>query len=116
MSGHDFNDSCKDAFFLMKRNTQRFSVLGGIGQMFYLSGVSFISLLTALTGYLLLTNISSAVQNIHSPLVPSLVCLIIGGTVGKIFMSVYSKVADALLVLFTIDEEIQKYHGGHSTM
>jgi hypothetical protein len=80
--------------------------------MFYLSGVSFIGLLSGLTGYLLLTSLTYSISNVHSYVVPVGVAVVIGGTVGRVFMSVYSKVADALLVLFTIDEEIARYHGG----
>lgn len=37
---------------------------------------------------------------------------IIGFIIGSIFMSVYGAVADAILILFCMDEEIQKKKGG----
>jgi hypothetical protein len=66
----------------MKRNVLRFNVLGSIGSVFYLVGVSFITLFTTLVGYLLLTGLDYFVVLVHSPVLPTMVCFLIGLSVA----------------------------------
>jgi hypothetical protein len=40
------------------------------------------------------------------------VFIIIGAAVGALFMTVYGTVADALLIVFVMDEEIMEHHHG----
>jgi hypothetical protein len=86
-------------------------MLGGIGDIFHIFGVSFIGCLTGFIGYLIITN-SNYTYSIHNSLLPTVIFIIIGILVGRLFMGLYAIVADSILIIFTIDEEISKYHGG----
>lgn len=109
MTGSNFCTSAKDAFSLIVRNPIRFSVVSNIGGLFIMFGRLFLCFFTAMLGYAILTNKRYA--NISSPIPSTIVFGIIGFCVGGNFMTVYGIVADAVLVIFTMEEEIEKYHG-----
>jgi len=44
---------------------------------------------------------------VSSPFFPTLVIALIGYVVGSVFMSVYGTVMDAILIVFSMDEEIE---------
>lgn len=111
MTGKSFCDAAAEAFSLMIRNAARFTVAGGIGEMFIVLGRIFICALTGIIGYLIITNTPSIANNLDSPVAPTIVMTIIGYAVGSIFMSVYGAVSDAILIVFTMDEEIEKAAG-----
>jgi len=111
MTGSSFCGSAKDAFSLILRNAARFAIVGGIGEIFIALGRVFICLLTALLGYLIITNSDRYSKDLISPWSSTIVFGIIGFTIGSIFMSVYGTVADAVLIIFSMEEEIEKYHG-----
>lgn len=54
MTGSNFCESAKDAFSLIFRNALRFSLVGGIGELFVVLGKLFIALATAVIGYVIL--------------------------------------------------------------
>lgn len=111
MTSKGFWSSSQDAFFLMLRNAARFTIAGGIGDIFVVLGKIFITGITALIGYSIITQYPVYSQNLTSPVVPTVLMAIIGFIIGSIFMSVYGTVSDAILIVFTMDEEIEKSSG-----
>lgn len=109
MTGTNFCTSAKDAFSLILRNPIRFSVVNNIGGIFTVFGRLFLCFFTAVIGFAILQNKRYA--NISSPIPTTVICGIIGLSVGGNFMTVYGIVADAVLLIFTMEEEIEKYHG-----
>ena len=110
MTGTSFCGSAKDAFDLIWRNIARFNIVGGIGEVFTAVGQIFLCLITALIGYAIITK-SSKYNTISDPMPSTVIFGIIGFVIGAFFMSVYGTVADATLIIFTMEEEIEKYHG-----
>jgi len=56
MTSKNFCAACEDAFYLMVRNAARFFIAGGIGEIFIFVGKIFITAVTALHGYLIMTH------------------------------------------------------------
>lgn len=113
MTGKSFCSAAKDAFFLALRNPVRFSIVGGIGAIFTALGRMFISLSSAIIGYMIITKSSSF--HLNSPVVPTILFAIVGFCIGSVFMSVYGTASDAILIVFTMDEEIEKEHFNKSS-
>jgi len=101
----NFCTAAKEAFGLILRFPVRFSVVSQIGGIFTAFGRLFLMLFTALIGYAILQNPRYA--NISSPIPSTIIFGIIGLTVGGNFMTVYGIVADAVLLIFTMEEEIE---------
>lgn len=110
MTGTSFCESARDAFSLILRNPVRFAVVSNIGDVFTLIGRLFLCFSTAMIGYLIMTK-SGKYDDISSPVAPTIIYGVIGLTIGGTFMTVYGIVADAVLLIFTMEEEIEKYHG-----
>jgi hypothetical protein len=106
MTGSSFCESAKDAFSLIFRNALRFTLVGGIGELFVVLGKLFIALATAGIGYAILIK-ADKFKNISSPIPSTLIFAIIGFCIGRSFMTVYGTVADAVLLIFTMEEEIE---------
>lgn len=110
MTGTSFCGSARDAFSLILRNPVRFAVVSNIGDLFTAVGRLFLCLSTAMLGYLIIQHYERY-EDISSPIPSTIVFGIIGLTIGGNFMTVYGIVADAVLLIFTMEEEIEKYHG-----
>lgn len=111
MTGNGFCSSAKDAFNLMIRDPIQFAIVGYIGDLFVVIGKLFITMLTAIICYLIITNTPEYRDHISSPWPSTIIFAIIGFIVGSVFMSIYGTVADACIVIFLMDQEITKYHG-----
>lgn len=110
MTGTSFCGSARDAFSLILRNPVRFHVVSNIGDLFTAVGRLFLCCCTAMLGYMIIQH-TERYSGISSPIASTIVFGIIGLTVGGNFMTVYGIVADAVLLIFTMEEEIEKYHG-----
>lgn len=111
MSGSGFFTSAKEAIFLIARNPIRFAAVGGFGEVFIALGRAFIGLLTALFCYFIITRTEKFKTSVTYPEGPSLLCGVIGFVVGSLFMSVYGVACDAILIVFVMDEEMEKHNG-----
>ena len=103
--------SAKEAFFLILRNAGRFLTLGSIGHIFQLLGKGIISISSTYFGYLIITHPSKWENQIHSPVFPTIVFLLISFLIAEVFMSVYGMACDTILHCFLVDEEICKRNG-----
>lgn len=110
MTGTSFCGSARDAFSLILRNPVRFAVVSNIGDVFIVIGRLFLSFSTGMIAYLIINN-SSRYEDLSSKVPSTVICGIIGFCVGGNFMTVYGIIADAVLLIFTMEEEIEKYHG-----
>lgn len=115
MTSKNFCASAWEVFNLIVRNPLRFSVTGFLGDLFQIFGECFICALTAIIGYEIITNNDTYSSKINSPVGPTIVFAFVGFIVGSLFMTVYGAVADAILIVFVLDEEIHKNHLGKLT-
>ncbi|CAK85024.1 unnamed protein product (macronuclear) [Paramecium tetraurelia] len=111
MTGKGFFHSAKEAIFLIARNPLRFATVGGFGEIFIALGRGFIALLTGLFCYIVITRTEKFKYNVTYPEAPSLLCGAIGLVVGSLFMSIYGVACDAILIVFVMDEEMEKQNG-----
>ena len=74
--------------------------------MFNLIGKLFISSSTGVIGYLLITRVDQYSEKLNSPILPTIVMVLIGWVVGTIFMSLYGMSGDAMLHCFALDEDL----------
>lgn len=72
-------------------------------------GKILISLLTALCGYIIL---KKQHPDINDTLAAICMFILIGFIIGSSFMSIYSKVSDAIILVYAVDAEINRIHGG----
>jgi solute carrier family 44 (choline transporter-like protein), member 2/4/5 len=106
-----FCTSAREAFFLILRNAGRFLALGSIGHVFQLLGKGIISISSTYFGYLIITHAAEWKDELHSPIFPTIVFLLISFLIAEIFMSVYGMACDVILYCFLVDEEICKRSG-----
>jgi hypothetical protein len=108
LSGKSFCGATKDAFVLIVNNPLRMGVVSSIGGVFVLFGKIFVAAITALIGFLVLTNWDRYSSQIYSPFIPVLVMFIFAYVVGAVFMTVYGLAADTILACFIVDEQLNK--------
>lgn len=89
LTGHDFCTASKEAYHLIHRNAQKYSMVSGFGQVINFIGKVFISCFTTFICYVIIISSSYYSENLFSPLFPTIGCLIVSYIVGNLFMSLY---------------------------
>ena len=108
LKGDNFCTSAWEGFGLIIRNLGRFSALTAIGGIFTLIGTIFISVLSTIIGYFVITKVSYFSDELNSCVLPVVVFLIIGLILGLVTMSIFGTSGDALMHSFLLDEELNK--------
>ena len=106
LNSSSFCGAARDAFFLILRNASRFLAVGSIGAVFMFLGKWVITLGAAYIGYMIITDASPYKDEIHSPIFPMVVYILIAYTISGFFMSVYGMACDTILQCFLADEEL----------
>lgn len=115
LNASSFCGAARDAFFLILRNAARFLAVGSIGNVFMFLGKWVITLGASYAGYMIITRSSYWGDQIHSPIFPTVVFMLIAYTISGLFMSVYGMACDSILHCFLADEELSaKNRGGPS--
>lgn len=107
LTGKNFCESARDAFFLMLRNTARFSIVAGLGELFILIGKAFIVAVTSFIGYIIITRVDKYSTAISSYYAPVACFAIVSYFVAANFMTVYGVGTEAILQCFLIEEELK---------
>lgn len=110
LMGTNFCVSCAHAVSLILRNAVRIGSLAVIGTAVHFLGMIFITVSTGFLGWGLLAHFYDG--QIASPIIPTLVCLIMGYFIGSVVISVFSISVDSILQCFVSDEELHKSEGG----
>jgi hypothetical protein len=100
-----FWTAAKDTITLIMSNVARISLVSGFGAFFEGLGSVCVGLSTTLIAYLVLTKTEYYQNIVISPITPTLVVLLISFCIGVFIMSLLGTSADAILVLFCIDED-----------
>jgi hypothetical protein len=108
LMGTNFCSSAKAAFQLILRNIIRFGVVTSVAWIVEWIGYGFITILTALVGYLLLKQMHPE----STPIMPVIMFLAIGYLVGKLFMALFRMAVASSLQCFIITEEMGGEPGG----
>lgn len=101
IKGTNFCTSAQNAFFLILRNAIRFGALAMLGSFLYFIGILVISGATGLGGYY----IFQAFHPQMSPIVPTILYVILGYLVGRLFLTVFGLACDTSLQCFIMAEE-----------
>jgi len=109
ITNKSFCASAWGAFCLIVRNVGRFAVIGSIGAILMFVGKALICTLSGFIGYLILMN-TDLKDKINSPILPTIVIVVIAYLISSIFLSVYSFSSTAILHSFFLDEEIEGNH------
>jgi len=104
VKGTNFCTSAQNAFFLILRNAIRFGALAMLGSMLHFIGVFFMAGATGFSGYW----VFHAFHPGMSPVVPTILYVILGYLVGRLFLTVYSLACDTSLQCFIISEEMRQ--------
>jgi hypothetical protein len=108
LRGKNFCTSAFDGFAVVIRHLGRWSLLFLIGGVFNIIGKLFIAGITALAGYVIITQVEDYNKKLNSPILPTLIFLLIGWLIGSIFISIYGMSSDALMHCFLVDTEINR--------
>lgn len=92
----------------MINNLGRWSILTFIGGVFNLIGKLFIAAVTGLIGYLIITQVQEYDSKLNSPILPTLLFILIGWIIGSLFISIYGNSCDALMHCFLVDCDINR--------
>ena len=95
IKGSHFCAACRDAFFLILRNTFLFAIAAGIGSMFIAFGRVFICTATVAAMYFALQD--QYPTELNSPYGPLILIAIIAWVTGSMFMSVWGMATDSIL-------------------
>ncbi|OMJ83106.1 hypothetical protein SteCoe_16026 [Stentor coeruleus] len=106
LTGDSFCIAAKNAFTLIVENALRFAALGAIGDIFKIIGKIFITIVTSLIGFYIITNYDPWKDDIQSPVAPTCVFALIAYTVSGLFMSVYEMACDTIIQAYLIDERL----------
>lgn len=79
-----------------------------IGGVFNWIGKIFIACATAVSGYVIITEAPKYNSQLNSPILPTIVFLIIGYIVGTVFISIYGNACDALMHCYLVDKDINR--------
>eukprot|EP00296_Roombia_truncata_P007567 JP446011.1.p1 GENE.JP446011.1~~JP446011.1.p1 ORF type:complete len:598 (-),score=136.03 JP446011.1:114-1907(-) len=102
--GVSFCKGAKDGFSLLLRNCLRVAAITPISSVFVGLGKIFITAVTAFLGALIMTGFQVSQVANADPFVV-IIMILIGGTVGASFMSVYSMAIDTVFQCYCMDEE-----------
>lgn len=108
LKGRSFCRSAFDGFAIIIRNLGRWTALTAIGGVFNMIGKVFIAGLTGVCGYLIITKAEVYSSKLNSPLLPTLVFVLVGYLIGSVFISIYGNAADSLMHCFLVDCEINR--------
>lgn len=96
----NFCKSAGLALSFMLRNCLRFAAVKGLGSLFVFMGKVFVTLLTALIGFFILTKAEPWKTSVKSPLAPVLLIVVISYLTSRIFMDVWSMAFDSLMMAY----------------
>jgi hypothetical protein len=102
--GKWFCTSAWNAFVLILRNAGRIGTLGSIGGVVHLIGTFFIMSVTAFIGYMLLGALHP--DDISSPVLPTILYIIVGYVAAKLIMNVFGLAVDTVLQCMVANEEL----------
>lgn len=94
---------CKSAGLAVSfilRNCLRFAAVKGLGSLFIFIGKIFVTLVTALCGFFILTKSEPWKTSVKSPLAPVLLIVVISYLTSRIFMAVWSMAFDSLMMAY----------------
>lgn len=111
ITGQNFCSSAKDAVKLLLCNPVRTAILNGLGGILLWVGELLIIASTTVICYACLTKVPAISDGISSAVFPLIICLVISGAIGSLFMSVYGMACDTILLSFLMDEEYAKAKG-----
>ncbi len=94
----------------MLKHAHRFGAGNSIGFIYNLFGISCIAAVTSGCGYLFMSSYAH-MMDLSDPIPPTVVLALISGTVGALFLSIFSYSSDAILQSFLLDEEM-RFQGG----
>ena len=95
-----------NAFILILKNSDKFLLISGVGNVFMFLGKMSIASITAFLGFTILQNWTQVYEKLDSPMVPTIVIFLIAYVVGSIFISIYSISTDTILQCFLVDTDI----------
>jgi choline transporter-like protein 2/4/5 len=108
ITGRNFLESGRDAVYLGVRNTGSIVFVLPIVEVFSVIGKAFITLVTMMIGYSIITKAPQYTGTITHPLAPTMVFGIIGYFVSSLFLSVYGVGTEAILYCILVEMDIRK--------
>jgi hypothetical protein len=98
---------------LIIKNAGRFTIVGSIGTIFNFLGKLFITCVTTLAGYAMVTEYAYYADEVSSPIIPTFIYLLISYSISSGFISIFSFCSDTMLQCFLTDEEQSGGKGDH---
>ncbi|CAD8088091.1 unnamed protein product [Paramecium primaurelia] len=108
MTSADYFESSKAVHFTIKRNYQDFETLSGLGEQFTHYSKMFIFLVTTLGTFIYVKEQTDFTLQLYTFAIIAFITL----SIATLFMDMFGQSADALVLTYFTDCEVQKYHFG----
>jgi choline transporter-like protein 2/4/5 len=106
ISGKNFCTSAAEGFYLAIRSAGQVLITQSTLKVFVFIGVLFITLITTLIGWAVLTETSRFKYNIYSPLFPVLAFILVSFPIATTFMDFFSMAANSLLMCYCVEKDL----------
>lgn len=111
LTGKNFCAAAWNAFSLILRNAMRFGTANGIGFIFNILGILFITVANALAVYALLHYFPRYKGLTQNWIAPVAIATLEGLIIGVMFMNVFGFASSTILQAFMVDEELGRPEG-----
>ena len=112
--GKGLCSSVHSTFAFLGANAARVLVLSGIGNAIVFIAKIFVVGMTGMSTYAVLIYTKPYSETVSNPWLPLIVACCVAYMVCRLFMAVFARTIDTLLVCFVADEHMQKTHGTSS--
>jgi len=109
--GKGLCSSVHSTFAFLGANAARVIVLSGIGNAIVFVAKLFVVGMTGMSTYAVLIYTKPYSETVSNPWLPLIVACCIAFMVCRLFMAVFARTVDTLLVCFVADEHMQEKHG-----
>ena len=108
ISGKNFCQSAKEAFYLVLRSTAQFAISHGTTKIFISVGKVFIIALCCMIGYLAITEVSDFKDKIYSPVFLTILFGIASYPIASAFLTLFEMAANTILICYCMELDLVK--------
>jgi hypothetical protein len=120
LTGKTFCTSARKGFMLILKQPVKLALVTSLGEAIIKLGEYFVGILSGVFCYLVVTEYEKFKKDLFEPFIPTLVssashhqlAVVIGYSVGSIFMTVYGMAANTILHCYLLDIDLHKEFGG----
>ena len=106
ITGKSFCTSAQESFYLMTRSAAQYAISHGTTKIFIFVAKTCIVSLSALSGYLLITEIEYFYLKVYSPVFITIIFVLVSFPIAMVFMEFFEMAANTLLMCFCLEMDV----------